>query len=101
MKFNLQGLTLEEVLALLENNLSKLDFSNNFEGFESTVTLGHTSSDNIVTIRNNLTFVPTRYIILSQEGNGLITKTGTWNKNSLYLKNNGNEKVTLKVIFLK
>lgn len=98
MKINLQGLTLEEALSLLEISLSKLDLNANFEGFEAdlTISAGQTS-----TIRNNLTYIPSRYIILSQEGNGLVTKTGTWSNNFLYLKNNGIEDVTVKVVFLK
>lgn len=98
MKFNLQGLTLEEVISILEINLNKLNFIDNFEGFETDIVIQPNST---ITVRNNLTFVPSRYIILSQEGNGLITKTGTWTRNSLYLKNNGTEEVNLKVMFLK
>ena len=69
------------------------------EGFETTVTISATSE---LEIRNELTFEPTRYIILSQTGNGLITKgTSTWTSNNIYLYNNGAESVTLTVFFMK
>ena len=108
MKANFTGMSLEEALFQLDLVLSKLDFSNNFDSFEKTVTL---PANSVVTIRNNLTFVPNRYIILSQEGNGLITKAKgldsqgndsfKWSINSLYLKNNGAEEVTIKIVFVK
>lgn len=110
MKISIKGLSFEEIVDVLHVGLSKLDLNSNLEGFEVDVIIPTLQYDvnnqaiensNVITIRNTLTFIPTRYIILSQEGNGLITKTDTWTRKYLYLKNNGLEKVTLKVMFLK
>lgn len=98
MKANLQGLTLKEVVDLLEIILTRLDLDSNFEGFEADLEI---AAGQTTTIRNNLTYIPNRYIILSQQGNGLVTKTGIWSKNFIYLKNNGLEDVSIKIVFLK
>lgn len=69
------------------------------EGFEATLVLGATTE---LEVRNELTFQPSRYIILSQTGNGLITKGSTaWTSNNMYLYNNGAEEVTIIVFFMK
>jgi len=69
------------------------------EGFEATVTISATSE---LAIRNELTFIPTRYIILSQTGNGLITKgTTDWTSDYVYLYNNGAVSVTVTIFFMK
>jgi len=49
-----------------------------------------------------LTYIPNYFIILSQEGNGLITKgTSTWDSNYIYLYNNGAVPVKATVLFTK
>lgn len=84
----------------LNHGLRNLTFTNNLEGFEATVTISATSE---LAIRNELTFTPTRYIILSQTGNGLITKGSTdWSSDYLYLYNNGAvDEVTVTLFFMK
>jgi len=90
---------LNELKDYLEIFLKKLDFNDNFESFESTVEIAATSN---VTIRNPLTFIPTKYIIVSQTGNGLITKDTTeWTKDNVYLYNNGAVTVTATIIFMR
>lgn len=82
----------------LAAGLLKLDLVENFESFETTLVIPATSD---LEVRNELNFIPTKYIIVSQEGNGLITKkTGTdWTNDFIYLTNNGSVEVTVKVIF--
>ena len=83
----------------LNHGLRNMTFTNNVEGFEATVTISATSE---LAIRNELTFTPTRYIIMSQTGNGLITKGSTdWSSDYLYLYNNGAVSVTITVFFMK
>lgn len=79
--------------------LRKLNFINNFEGFEIDATIAAGST---VTIRNQLNFVPTRYIILSQTGNGLVTKATTpWTLNYIYFTNNGAASVDAKIFVMR
>lgn len=100
MKFNLERL--EDIINLtrqLAVGLRDLTFGDNFKSFESTVVIPGTSE---YKIRNQLNSIPTKSIIVSQEGNGLITKgTTTWDINNVYLYNNGSVTVTLTVIFFK
>lgn len=79
--------------------LRDLQFKDNFVSFEETIELPATTE---VRVRNSLNIEPTRYIIVSQEGNGLVTKGSTeWTSDFLYLYNNGATTVTIKVIFFK
>lgn len=110
MKFNLTAARdLVDLAKKLTVGLSNLTFEDNMETYkveDLEITIGST-----VTIGNKLTFVPSQYIITSQEGNGLITKTKgldvsgdatlLWDKNFLYLKNNGSDDVTITVIFMR
>tara|TARA_B100000902_G_scaffold382728_1_gene420745 strand:- start:375 stop:695 length:321 start_codon:yes stop_codon:yes gene_type:complete len=106
MKFNLTSAKdLIDLAKKLTVGLRKLSIEDNMEVFkvkDLEITAGST-----VTIRNKLTFVPSQYIITSQKGNALVTKTGTWTNKFLYLKNNiphtevsGND-VIITVIFMR
>lgn len=87
MKFNLDIISdLRNLTKKLSVGLNLLDFDNNIEGF--VVKDLEISPDQTISIENKLTFIPTKYIIMSQEGTGMVTKTGVWDKNTLYLKNN-------------
>ena len=98
MKFRLIE-DLRSLIKDLNHGLRNLTFTDNIEGFETTVEISATSE---LKIRNQLQFVPTRYIILSQTGNGLITKGSTdWSSDYLYLYNNGAVTVTVTVYFMK
>ena len=100
MKFNLASIKdLVDLVNKLSIGLRQLTFEDNMDSF-SVQDLEITSGD-IVTIRNKLTFIPNKYIITSQIGNGVVTKTGTWTKDFLYLKNNGPDLVTITVIFMR
>ena len=100
MKFNIERI--EDIINLareLAVGLIDLTFGDNFVSSESTVTIAATSE---ARIRHSLQVVPTRYIIVNQEGNGLVTNGTTTNTaNHLYLYNNGSVSVTIKVVILK
>lgn len=119
MKFNLSGIsTFENMAKTLMHGLKKLTFLDNMESFEvENLTIPARKS---VDIPNKLTSIPSKYIIVSQVGNGLVTKvsqdTGSekrtsrikiygsssnkpWTKDTLYLKNHGGEDVIVTVIF--
>jgi hypothetical protein len=100
MKFNLTSARdLTDLAKKLAHGLVRLRFEDNMES-QKEVGLTITASGTL-TIGNKLTFIPSQYIITSQEGNGLITKTGVWTNKFLYLKNNGAEDVTITVIFMR
>lgn len=100
MKFRLEGLNdLKSLVKELAQGLRKLNFSDNWESFEKDIEIDATSS---IEIRNELQFIPSRYIVVDQTGNGLITRhTTAWSSDYLYLYNNGSVSVTATVIFLK
>ena len=107
MKFNFPGRSkIEDVIKILSHGLTKLSFEDNMESFKYHGTI---KSGGTVTIRNKLTSIPTKYIIVSQEGNGLVTKTDLkdgeetikWNTENVFLKNNGSEAVKITVIFMR
>lgn len=100
MKFSLENLpTFQELIRQLSAGLDKLDFIDNFEAFETTVTIPASSESQI---RNQLKFIPTRYMITRQTGNGLVTDSGTtWTNDYLYMQNHGSNSVTVKIIFMR
>jgi hypothetical protein len=110
MKFNLASIKdLVDLVNKLSIGLRQLTFEDNMDSFieeniEADVYVAATQNnpeENVITIRNKLTFIPNKYIITSQIGHGVVTKTGTWTKDFLYLKNNGPDPVTITVIFMR
>ena len=101
MKFSIDGA--RDIFALIRGlkvGLQRLSFEDNFESFE--VQDIEIASGSEVSIGNKLTYVPSKYIITSQTGNGLITKGDTsWTQSFLYLKNNGTNNVTISVTFMR
>jgi len=100
MKFNLENLFgLKQLFRHLSAGLERLSFGDNFEGFEIELTIPATSE---LKIRNQLSFKPTKYIILQQTGNGLLTAGDTvWNVDHLYMKNHGAVPIIANVFFLR
>ena len=100
MKFNIERI--EDIINLarqLAVGLRDLTFDDNFKSFKTTVEISATSE---AKIRNQLNFIPTEYIITSQEGAGQVTKgTTTWDSNYLSFKNNGTVEATVKIIVFK
>jgi len=83
----------------LFSGLRRINFQDNFEQFEVTVTM---ASGETANIKNSLGYPITKRIIIRQTGNGLITDgTGVWNSESVSLMNNGPDQVTVTVLFLR
>lgn len=101
MKFSLQNIKkLPNLVKELGVGLNKLDFTNNFEGFEVTVTIAPST---VAKIRNQLTFIPTRRIIFRQDTDAVISdSSNAWDINFVYLENHSaTNTVTLTVKFLR
>ena len=108
MKFNLNFVKdFKDLATRLMDGLGKLSLEDNFLSFkEQSVTI---KSSEYVTIQNKLTFVPDSYIIVKQKGNGIITHhtpviggiVRQWDKNFLYLYNNGPDEVTIDIVFMR
>ena len=83
--------------------LRRLNFEDNFQGFQATVTIAAGAE---AVIKNGFEGVledsiPTKRIIVRQTGNGVITDGPTpWSADYVYLTNNGAVPVTITVIFL-
>ena len=95
---NMRSLTKE-----LSTRLRALTFSDNFDSFELDITVpGAAAPNNEITVRNNLTQEPTRYIIVSQEGGGLVTKGSVWNSSYISFKNaSTTEDALVKIIVMR
>ena len=101
MKFSLDTVfDIKQLLKELRTGLGRLDFLNNFESFETEVTIAANTESKI---RNQLTFIPTRVIITKQTGNALVTAGDTaWTTEFLYIKNHdASNSATVKLLFLK
>ena len=101
MKFGLDTIfNLKPLIKELATGLSRLDFINNFESFETAeLTIAATTEEKI---RNELSAIPTKMIITKQTGNSLVTAGDTaWSDDFVYIRNQGSNSVTVKVLFLK
>ena len=93
---NIANLTKE-----LATGLRNITFSDNFTAFEeSDLTI---AANTEAKIRNKLTIKPTKYIIIYQTGNALVTAGDTaWSDDFLYLKNHdSSNSATVSVLFLR
>ena len=101
MKFSLGTIfDLKQLLKELGTGLNRLDLVENFRSFETEVTIAANTEEKI---RNQLTFIPNRVIIVKQTGNALVTAGPTaWDSNFVYMKNHdGSNSATVKLLFLK
>lgn len=100
MKFNIDRVRdVAKLVKELAVGLIDLSFADNFVSFEATMVIAATTEEKV---RNQLSFIPTRYLVVSQEGGGLITKgTTAWSNDFLYLYNNGASTATIKIVFLR
>jgi hypothetical protein len=99
MKFRLEGLKdIARIVKELAIGLRNLNFSDNFTSFEvdDTITSGST-----IVVRNKLNLEPTRWILTDTNGDGVISRGSTWDKNYISFKNNGSISATIKIIILK
>ena len=102
MKFNLDLIEdMGELLVALAMGLKRIDLHENTESFKKEDL--KISAGKEVAIQNPLTFIPKQYVIVSQEGNGLVTKSSPnkWSDKAVYIKNNGSEQVTITIIFMR
>lgn len=100
-KFNIERLRdVGRLVKELAIGIVDLNFADNFVSFEKELVISATSE---ARIRNELQSIPKKYIITSQMGNGLVTKSSTtsWDSDYLYLYNNGSNEVTITVVFIK
>lgn len=99
MKFNIEGLKdISRIVKELANGLRRLTFSENFQSFEITLTIASGSTS---IVRNQLTSEPTKYIIVSSDSDGVISKGSTWDSNYISFKNNGSIQAEVTIIVLK
>lgn len=95
------SIDITKTLRELSNGLTKLNFADNFESFEVSVTINNGTE---LAIRNELRTgkIPTKRIIV-RGGDGvqnIVDGDIEWTKNYVYLKNTGASPVSLTVIFL-
>lgn len=106
MKFNL-GLqkSFKAIILELIMGLKRLDFNNNFESFEVTVTVpDQTEKSGDYKIRNALDpAIPSKMLIMKQTGNALVTAgTAEWSQDYVYIRNHSTTIDTeVTVIFFK
>ena len=100
MKFNIERIKdIVNLTRQLAVGLRNLTFTDNFDSFEVELEISATTE---IRVQNQLNLMPTRYILVSQTGNGLVTKgTTEWTDSFLYLYNNGAVTTTVTIIFLK
>jgi hypothetical protein len=99
MKFNIENLKgLPRLIKELAIGLRNLDFTNNFTSFVISDTI--TSSGTIV-VRNKLDSTDIRYIVTSNDGDGSINKSTTWDSNYISFKNNGSVSAEVEILVFK
>jgi hypothetical protein len=100
MKFNLTNLLdIRKLIQELSVGLKRLDFTSNFQSFKTSAII---SAGSTAKIRHGLDSIPTEYLIVNQEGNGLITRDPTtWTTEHAYMYNNGAVTVEITIIFFK
>lgn len=100
MNFRIEQLRdIKSLIKELANGLKGLTFGDNFSSFEQVVEITATSE---LSVRNQLTRVPKRYIVVAQTGNGLITMGSTeWTEDYITFYNNGSVTVTATIIILE
>jgi hypothetical protein len=101
MKFRLEAIKeLKQLIKELAVGLRSLTFSDNFQSFEWSGTMPASVSNQ--KIRHSLTITPTKYIIVHQVGNAIITAGSTsWDSEFVYMTNNTATDATVTIIFFK
>ena len=107
--FRTAKLTLQDVVDYLSvdltnnfkelfNGLTKLSFADNFQSFESEVTIGAGLE---LPVRNELGVVPSGKIIVKTDNNAVVDGDTENDKNFVYLKNPSGSSAKVKVIWFK
>ena len=106
MKFNL-GLqkSFKAIILELIMGLKRLDFNNNFESFEVTVTVpDQTEVSGDYKIRNQMDpAIPSKMLIMKQTGNALVTAgTTSWSQDYVYIRNHSTTiDAVVTIVFFK
>lgn len=102
MKFRTAVLnTLPKLVKELGVTLKDLSFDDNFDSF--TVENQAIPANTEIKIRNEMQTRPTKYLILKQTGNALVTAGDTaWDDNFIYMKNHdAANPATITITFFK
>jgi hypothetical protein len=98
-KFNIENLKeMGRLVKELAVGLRNLTFTDNFTSFVISDTIGIGST---IVVRNKLDSTNIRYIVTSNDGDGAITKSTTWDSNYISFKNNGSVSADIEIIVLK
>ena len=106
MKLNL-GLqkSFKAIILELIMGLKRLDFNNNFESFEVTVTVpDQTEVSGDYKIRNQMDpAIPSKMLIMKQTGNALVTAgTTSWSQDYVYIRNHSTTiDAVVTIVFFK
>ncbi len=103
MRFSLEtSRDLKDLIKKLSAGLKRLDFEENIQCFKATATIRAGAT---LGIENKLTFIPSQYIITSQNKSGQITRSDnaetTWTRDRLFLENHGSNDIEFTVLFFK
>ena len=99
MKFNIENLKdIGRLIKELAVGLRNMDFINNFTSFVVSGTIGIGST---IVVRNKLDSTNIRYIVTSNDGDGSITKSTTWDSNYISFTNNGSVSAEVEIIVFK
>jgi hypothetical protein len=101
MKFRIEVITVfKQLLKELSVGLRDLTFTDNFHSFEWSGTI--VASETNYKIRHSLQLTPSKYIIVHQTGNAVVTAGSTlWDSNYVYMTNNTATDAVLTIIFFK
>lgn len=89
---------LVSTLRELSTGLTALTFGDNFKSFEVTVTI---AAGTEARIRNALSEVPTKRLIVRHSGDPSVVDGATWDINFVTLKNTGAAPATVTAIFMR
>ena len=103
MRFSLESSRdLQDLIKKLSVGLRNLDFEENMQCFKVSAEIKANSTLMLV---NKLTFIPSQYIITSQNKSGQITRSDdyghTWTRDKLFLENHGGNDIEFTVLFFK
>jgi len=100
MRFSFNHENIRNLMRELSNGLSKLTFRDNFQGFETEITIPAAS---VKQIRNEVDFIPSKRIIVRQDVEAAISDSTTeWTSDFVFLENhNATNQVILTVQFLR
>lgn len=101
MKFRIEAIkNFHNLVKELALGLRDITFTDNFRSFEWSGTLSASVTN--YPIKHSLTVTPTKYIIVHQTGNAVITAGSTaWDSNFVYMTNNTATDAVVTIIFFR